>query len=63
MFKKTTLIQSMLIAMLAPSAVMAEATVTFEFKNETAVYTKSGQTIGQPTYLHKDVRIRSRAGD
>lgn len=51
MFKKSILAQSMLLALAVPTAVVAETTMSVELKNETAVYTNSGQTIGQATSL------------
>lgn len=54
--------QSMLVAMLAPMAVQAEVTASFEFKNETAFFTKDGQKIGEASGLLDDQSNHS-AGD
>jgi len=47
MFKKSILVQSVLMTMIAPSAVLAEVEATVEIRNETAVYINEGQTIGR----------------
>lgn len=49
MFNKSIISKSLALALIAPSFAAAEVTATFQLRNETAVYTQSGQTIGQPT--------------
>jgi len=63
MFKKSILSSSLALALVAPSFVMAEIEATVELRNETAVYTRSGQTIGQPTSMVDDTRFTQDSGD
>ncbi|WP_177419391.1 RNA polymerase-associated protein rapA [endosymbiont of Lamellibrachia barhami] len=47
MYKRSVLYRSMLAAMLLPGAALADIEVSGYLKNETAVFTKSGQRTGQ----------------
>ncbi|MGD2119364.1 MAG: RNA polymerase-associated protein rapA [Chromatiales bacterium] len=62
MFKKSILLQSMLLAVAAPTVVVAEITTSMELKNETAFFTSSGQTIGQATSM-LDTASDNSSGD
>ncbi|NNJ92534.1 MAG: RNA polymerase-associated protein rapA, partial [Gammaproteobacteria bacterium] len=55
MFKKSILSSSLALALVAPSFVMAEIEATVELKNETAIFTSNGQTIGQATSMVDDI--------
>lgn len=46
MFKRTVLSHAIALALLMPGAALAEFEITGYLKNETSVYTQSGQTIG-----------------
>lgn len=54
--------QSLLVALVAPSAVLAEIEATIELRNETAAYAKSGSTIGQEKSM-LDTGDHNNAGD
>ncbi len=62
MFKKSLIAQSVLLAMAMPVIAVAETTMKVELFNETAVYTKSGQTIGQATSV-LDAGDKQSGGD
>ncbi len=62
MFKKSIIAQSVLLAMAIPVIATAETTMKVELFNETAVYTKSGQTIGQANSM-LDTGDKQSAGD
>ncbi|MEJ2426750.1 MAG: RNA polymerase-associated protein rapA, partial [Candidatus Thiodiazotropha sp.] len=47
MFKRSKLYQSMLLALIVPSAAVAEVEITGYLKNETAVFTHDGQVTGE----------------
>lgn len=63
MFKKSILSSSLALAIVAPSFAMAEVEATIELRNETAIYTRSGQTIGQPTSMVDDTTYTQDSGD
>ncbi len=47
MFKRCKLYQSMLLALIVPSAAVAEIDITGYLKNETSVFTRDGQVTGE----------------
>ncbi len=51
MFKRSALFQSMLLAMVLPTAALAEVEVGGYLKNETAVFTKDGQVTGEASSM------------
>jgi hypothetical protein len=51
MFKRSVIYQSMLLALVLPGVAVAEIEVSGYLKNETAVFTKSGQRTGQASSM------------